>query len=132
LVRARRNEQATALVGVKVQPTKVLIYVMQGALCAVAAAILIGRLNGTSPELGFGMELHIIAGVVLGGTALHGGIGTILGTLLGILTIGVIENAMVLVRADFHLQRVLLGTLLVGAVAYQGYRRKQIERAKPG
>lgn len=123
------NEFAVALVGVKVQRTKVLVYVMQGMLCAVAAAILIGRLNGTSPELGFGMELHIVAGVVLGGTALHGGVGTIIGTLMGIMTIGVIENAMVLIRADFHLQRVLLGCLLVGAVAYQGFRRKQLERS---
>lgn len=125
------NESAVGLVGVKVVRTKVLIYVMQGVLCAVAAAVLIGRLNGTSPELGFGMELHIIAGVVLGGTALYGGVGTIGGTILGIMTIGVIENAMVLVRADFHLQRVLIGVLLVGAVAYQGYRRRQMDRAVP-
>lgn len=125
------NEAAVGLVGVKVARTKVLIYVMQGVLYAVAAAVLIGRLNGTSPELGFGMELHIIAGVVLGGTALYGGVGTIGGTGLGIMTIGVIENAMVLVRADFHLQCVLIGVLLVGAVAYQGYRRRQLDRAVP-
>ncbi len=122
------NEAAVGLVGVKVDRVKVLLYVMQGVFCAIGAAVLIGRLNGTSPELGFGMELHIIAGVVLGGTALYGGVGTILGTVLGILTIGVVENGMVLVRADFHLQRVLIGVLLVGAVAYQGYRRRQIER----
>lgn len=122
------NEDAAALVGIKVLRVKISVYVLQGVLCAVGAMILIGRLNGTSPELGFGMELHIIAGVVLGGTALYGGIGTILGTTLGIMTIGVIENAMVLVRADFHLQRVLIGTLLVGAVAYQGYRRRQLDK----
>jgi ribose/xylose/arabinose/galactoside ABC-type transport system permease subunit len=123
------NESAVALVGVPVNRVKVLLYVMQGVFCAIGAAVLIGRLNGTSPELGFGMELHIIAGVVLGGTALYGGVGTIVGTVLGILTIGVVENGMVLVRADFHLQRVLIGVLLVGAVAYQGYRRRQLERA---
>jgi ribose/xylose/arabinose/galactoside ABC-type transport system permease subunit len=122
------NEAAVGLVGVKVNRVKVLLYVMQGVFCAIGAAVLIGRLNGTSPELGFGMELHIIAGVVLGGTALYGGVGSIGGTVLGILTIGVIENGMVLVRADFHLQRVLIGVLLVGAVAYQGYRRRQAER----
>jgi len=54
-----------------------------------------------------------------------GGIGTIVGTLFGILTIGVLENGMVLVGADFHTQRVLIGALLIGAVAYQGYRHRQ-------
>jgi ribose/xylose/arabinose/galactoside ABC-type transport system permease subunit len=102
------NEAAVGLVGVKVNRVKVLLYVMQGVFCAIGAAVLIGRLNGTSPKLGFGMELHIIAGVVLGGTALYGGVGTILGTVVGILTIGVVENDMVLVRADYHLQRVLI------------------------
>ena len=67
----------------------------------------------------------IIAGVVLGGTALYGGVGTVVGTVLGIMTIGVLENAMVLVGADFHVQRVLIGVLLVSAVAYQGYRRRR-------
>ena len=70
-------------------------------------------------------ELHIIAGVVLGGTALYGGVGTVVGTVLGIMTIGVLENGMVLVGADFHVQRVLIGVLLISAVAYQGYRRRR-------
>lgn len=120
------NQDAVGLVGVKVRRQKVLIYVLQGVCCAIGAAVLIGRLNGASPELGLNYELHIIAGVVLGGTALHGGVGTIVGTVLGILTIGVLENGMVLVGADFHVQRVLIGALLVGAVAYQGYRRRRI------
>jgi ribose transport system permease protein len=76
-------------------------------------------------RVGTGYELHIIAAVVLGGTALFGGIGTIWGTVLGILTIGVIENGMVLIGADFHLQRVLIGILLIVAVAYQGWRRRR-------
>ena len=70
-------------------------------------------------------ELHIIAGVVLGGTALYGGVGTVVGTVLGIMTLGALENGRVLVGADFHVQRVLIGVLLVSAVAYQGYRRRR-------
>ena len=118
------NEDAVALVGVKVRRQKVRIYVLQGVCCAIGAAVLIGRLNGASPDLGLNYELHIIAGVVLGGRRLYGGVGTVAGTVLGILTIGVLENGMVLVGADFHVQRVLIGVLLVGAVAYQGYRRR--------
>ena len=126
------NEDAVALVGIKVRRQKVLIYVLQGVCCAIGAAVLIGRLNGASPELGLNYELHIIAGVVLGGTALYGGVGTVAGTVLGILTIGVLENGMVLVGADFHVQRVLIGVLLVGAVAYQGFRRRVEGTATPG
>ncbi len=119
------NESAAALVGINVRRQKILIYVLQGVCCAIGAAVLIGRLNGASPELGLNYELHIIAGVVLGGTALYGGVGTVGGTVLGIMTIGVLENGMVLVGADFHVQRVLIGVLLVGAVAYQGFRRRK-------
>ena len=121
------NENAVNLVGVNVDRQKILIYMFQGACVGVAAAVLVGRLNGASPTLGLNYELHIIAGVVLGGTALYGGVGTILGTVLGILTIGIVENGMVLIGADFHLQRVLIGVLLISAVAYQGYRRRRLD-----
>ena len=116
------NEGAVELVGIPVRRQKVWIHVL---CCAIGAAVLIGRLNGASPELGLNYELHIIAGVVLGGTALYGGVGTVVGTVLGIMTLGVLENGMVLVGADFHVQRVLIGVLLVSAVAYQGYRRRR-------
>lgn len=119
------NESAVGLVGITVDRMKIKVYVLQGACAGLAACVLIGRLNGASPDLGLNYELHVIAAVVLGGTALYGGVGTILGTVLGILTIAVVENSMVLIRADFHLQRVLIGALLIAAVAYQGYRRRQ-------
>lgn len=119
------NEAACRLVGIKVDRQKVLIYAFQGAMAGLAAAVLVGRLNAASPALGEHYELHIIAAVVLGGTALFGGYGTVLGTFIGILTIGVLENGMVLIGADFHIQRVLIGILLVGAVAYQGYQRRR-------
>ena len=119
------NEQACRLVGIKVERHKVLLYAFQGALVGIAAAVLVGRLNAASPGLGEGYELHIIAAVVLGGTALFGGVGTIVGTILGIFTIGILENGMVLIGADFHTQRVLIGILLIVAVAYQGYRLRR-------
>jgi ribose transport system permease protein len=124
------NEVACSLAGINVHRQKVLIYAFQGACVGLAAVVLVGRLNGASPVIGTGYELHIIAAVVLGGTALFGGIGTILGTVLGIFTIGILENGMVLVGADFHLQRVLIGILLIVAVAYQGYRRRRLGTAE--
>jgi ribose transport system permease protein len=124
------NEVACSLAGINVHRQKVLIYAFQGACVGLAAVVLVGRLNGASPVIGTGYELHIIAAVVLGGTALFGGIGTILGTVLGIFTIGILENGMVLIGADFHLQRVLIGILLIVAVAYQGYRRRRLGTAE--
>jgi ribose/xylose/arabinose/galactoside ABC-type transport system permease subunit len=124
------NEQACSLAGIHVNTYKVLIYAFQGLCVGIAAVILVGRLNGASPVLGTGYELHIIAAVVLGGTALFGGIGSILGTVLGIFTIGIVENGMVLIGADFHMQRVLIGLLLIAAVAYQGYRRRRMGTAE--
>lgn len=118
------NEEACQVLGIHVARHKVAVYAFQGACVGLAAAILVGRLNAASPSLGNLYELHIIAAVVLGGTALYGGVGTVGGTLLGILTIGILENGMVLIGADFHLQRVLLGLLLIFAVAYQEYRRR--------
>ena len=122
------NEEACGLTGILVDRQKILIYALQGACVGLAAVLLVGRLNAASPDLGLNYELHIIAAVVLGGTALYGGLGTILGTILGIFTIGVIENGMVLVGANFHVQRVLIGILLVAAVAYQEYRRRTLDR----
>ena len=120
------NESASELVGISVDRRKILIYAFQGVCVGVAAAVLIGRLNGASPSLGLNFELHIIAAVVLGGTPLYGGVGTMLGTVLGIATIGIIENGMVLIGADFHVQRILIGVLLISAVAYQGFRRQRL------
>ncbi|MGY2461279.1 ABC transporter permease [Vreelandella sulfidaeris] len=121
------NEDACQVLGIHVNRHKVAVYAFQGACVGLAAAIIVGRLNAASPSLGNLYELHIIAAVVLGGTALYGGVGTIGGTLLGILTIGILENGMVLIGADFHLQRVLLGFLLIFAVAYQEHRRRVID-----
>ena len=120
------NEAACGLTGIHVDRQKILIYAFQGMCVGLAAVVIVGRLNAASPTLGLNYELHIIAGVVLGGTALYGGVGTIIGSVLGILTIGIVENGMVLIGADFHSQRVLIGVLLVAAVAYQGYRRRRL------
>ncbi len=121
------NEAACRVVGgIKVNRYKTLIYAFQGALVGIGALIMIGRLNGTSAVLAEGFEMHVIASVVMGGTSLQGGRSSIFGTILGVYTIGVIENAMVLVGADFHTQRVIIGLLLIFSIAFQGYRERKM------
>lgn len=120
------NEAACRVVGgIKVDLYKTMIYVFQGAMAGTAALIMLGRLNGTSATLGENYEMHVIASVILGGTFLHGGKGSIIGTILGVYAFGLIENTMVLVGADFHAQRVLTGIVLVAAIAFQGYRERK-------
>lgn len=120
------NEAACRVVaGIDVDRYKIAIFAFAGAMAGCGSILMVGRLNGTSAVLGQMYELHVIASVVMGGTTLYGGKGTILGTFLGVYTIGIIENGMVLIGADFHTQRVLIGFLLVLAVAFQGYRERK-------
>lgn len=113
------NERAAVLAGINVRFWKLAIFAFQGALVGVASIVMMGRLNAAHPSTGQLMELHVIAGVVLGGTLLFGGRGFIFGTLLGMLLIGVLENGLLLAGLGFFWQQIFLGTLLVFAVAIQ-------------
>lgn len=94
-------------------------YVIQGALAGLAALVLMGRLNSSSAAMGEGLELHIIAAVVLGGTYLFGGRATMVGTLLGVYLIGMLENGLIQTGAGFFVQKMILGLLIIAAVALQ-------------
>ena len=99
-------------------------YMVQGALAGVAALVLMGRLGASSAAMGEGTELHIIAAVVLGGTYLFGGRSTMIGTLLGVYLIGMLENGLIQTGAGFFIQRIVLGLLIIAAVALQLQQRK--------
>lgn len=112
------NEEATRLSGVKVNKYKILIYTISGTLAALSALILTARLNSAQPIFGLGYELDAIAAVVLGGTSLSGGKGSIVGTLFGILVLGIINNGMNLVAiSPFYQQAVKGGVILLAVMA---------------
>lgn len=113
------NERAAVLAGINVRRWKIAIFAFQGVLVGLASIVMMGRLNAAHPSTGQLMELHVIAGVVLGGTLLFGGRGFILGTLLGMLLIGVLENGLLLAGLGFFWQQIFLGLLLIFAVALQ-------------
>ncbi|NEE04183.1 ABC transporter permease [Phytoactinopolyspora halotolerans] len=118
------NEEAARRAGINVDRWTIGVFAFQGAMVGVAALVLMGRMNAANPNMGQLNELHVIAGVVLGGTLLFGGIGTILGTVLGLLFIGVLENGLLLAGAGFYWQQIFLGLLIILAVASQMLRIK--------
>jgi ribose/xylose/arabinose/galactoside ABC-type transport system permease subunit len=119
------NEEAAQRAGINVNFWKVMYFMLQGILCGLAAVIYLGQLNATHPAIGTGLELHIIAGTILGGTLLFGGYGSIGGMALGMYLIGVLENGLVLGGAGFFVQQIFLGILLIAAVAAQLAQRRR-------
>ena len=112
------NEQAAALSGLRVDRIKLWAYGLCGLLAAVAGLILTARLNSATVVAGETYELEAIAAVVIGGTSLSGGRGSILGTVLGALIIGTLANGLVLMGVQQELQLVVKGGVILLAVAF--------------
>jgi ribose transport system permease protein len=111
------NENAARLAGVRVERVKIWAYTLGGALAAVAGLIVTARLDAADPKAGLGYELDSIAAVVIGGTSLSGGRGSILGTVLGCLIIGVLNNGLFLLDVSPFWQQVIKGLVILVAVA---------------
>ncbi|TDD32947.1 ABC transporter permease [Actinomadura sp. KC06] len=110
------NEQAARLAGIPVARTKLLLYTLGGLLAGLGGVLLVARLGAASPGTGgLHLELTVVAAVVIGGTALHGGSGTLVGTVLGVLLLGVVTNSINLLQIDSHYQDVALGAVLLVA-----------------
>lgn len=120
------DEQAARRAGINVDRWKIAVFAFQGAMVGIAGMVLMGRMNAANPNMGALNELHVIAGVVLGGTMLFGGYGTVLGMVLGMFVIGVLENGLLLAGAGFFWQQIFLGALIVLAVASQEFRLRII------
>ena len=110
------NETAARLSGVKTQRVKLAVYGISGLTAALAAVILTGRLMSGQPNAGVGFELDAIAAVVLGGTAISGGRGLILGTLIGAVLLGILNNGLNLMGINPYLQDVIKGAIILLAI----------------
>jgi D-xylose transport system permease protein len=110
------NPEAAELAGINTRWVTVKIFMLMGALCAVAAAISSARLNAATNAMGTLDELYVIAAAVIGGTSLAGGVGTIAGALLGALVMQSLQSGMVLMGLDSPLQSIVVGIVLVFAV----------------
>ena len=126
------NEEATRLSGVRVAFNKTMVYVLAGITSAIAAVTLTARLNSAQPIAGMMYELDAIAATVIGGTSLLGGSGTVTGTLVGALIMGVLRNGLNLLGISSFLQQVVIGAVIIAAVLVDSIltRRAQRRRAR--
>jgi ribose transport system permease protein len=119
------NEEASLLSGVPVTLYKNAIYVVGGVLAAVGAILLTARLNSAQPIAGINYELDAIAATVIGGTSLMGGQGSIVGTLIGALIMGVLRNGLNLLGVSSFFQQVVIGSVIILAVLLDTVFKKQ-------
>jgi ribose transport system permease protein len=113
------NEKAAELSGLNVKRIKIIVYSIAGAMAAVGGIIVTSRLDSAQPNAGMGLELDSIAAVVIGGTSLSGGKGTIMGTVQGALIIGVLNNGLVLLNVSPFWQQVVKGVVILLAVVIE-------------
>ncbi len=118
------NEEAARLSGIPVGRVKTLVYTFCGGLAATAAIIHCARLTAADPNAGIGYELQAIAAVVIGGTSLMGGRGSVINTFIGVIIIAVLENGLVQMGAEDPIKRLVTGAVIIIAVVLDYYRRR--------
>lgn len=119
------NEEAVRLSGVNVDAWKIAVYATAGAIVGIAGLLIASRLNSAQPALGLGYELEAIAAVVIGGTSLSGGRGTILGTVIGVLIMAVLINGLRILSVAQEWQTVVTGAIIILAVYADQVRRRK-------
>jgi ribose transport system permease protein len=118
------NEEAVRLSGIKVAQYKLGVYIIAGALSAIAGILLTARTSVGAPVTGVAMELDVIAAVVIGGASLMGGRGSAINTLLGVFILGMIGNIMNLMTIPAYSQQVIKGLIIIFAVLMQRFQNK--------
>ena len=118
------NPEVARVAGINVKRATVLVYTMCAVLSGLAGILLAARLDAVQPSIGFAYELDAIAAVVIGGTSLAGGTGGVGGTIVGVLIIGVLRNGLNLLSVSPFLQAVIIGLVIVLAVAAETFKFK--------
>lgn len=126
-----QNEQAARNLGVPVDRVTIILFMLTSALAAVAGVIQVARFSSVDALRGEGMELQAVAVTVIGGTLLSGGYGSVIGTILGAITFGMIQVGLVLAGAPGHFFRTLTGVIVVGAVILNTSVARRMARSKP-
>ncbi len=126
------NVEAARLAGIKVEKTKIWVFVLSGMVAAFAGVAQASRLLVGSNNAGDKLELQAIAACVLGGVSLAGGVGTMSGVVVGVLIMGIVQNAMSLLNIDTFYQMVVTGAILLAAVVFDKIKTAQTEKRNAG
>jgi len=119
------NEEAVRLAGIDPRPYQVAVFVLVAALAGLAALFQVSRLEAADPNAGIGVELQVIAAVVIGGTSLMGGRGSVVSTFFGVLIISVLEAGLAQIGASEPTKRIITGAVIVLAVVLDTYRGRK-------
>jgi len=122
------NPEAARLAGIRVNGVLLFVYTLCGLLAGLGGIIMASQLKSGAPTYGLTYELYVIAAVVVGGTSLSGGEGKIIGTLIGALIIGVIQNGMNLTNIESYTQKVVLGLVILAAVLFDRLKQRGLKR----
>ncbi|HKS13779.1 MAG TPA: ABC transporter permease [Pseudomonas sp.] len=128
LVGIGTNEEAVRLAGIDPRPYKVMVFALMGLLAGLAALFQISRLEAADPNAGAGLELQVIAAVVIGGTSLMGGRGSVISTFFGVLIISVLAAGLAQIGASEPTKRIITGAVIVIAVVLDTYRSRRTAR----
>jgi len=120
------NREAARASGIDVDRVKIMVYGLSGLYCGLGGLVLVGRMNSANALMAEGLELQTIAAVVIGGTNLFGGRGSVVGTLIGAVLMGVLANGLNLLNVEPFWQRVINGLLIVAIVVFDQWRRRLI------
>ena len=121
------NAEAARTSGIRVERMLIIVYALSGLFSSIGGFVLMGRINSSNALMGGGMELQAITAVALGGTSLAGGFGSIGGTVIGVITIGVLNNGLDLMDVSAAWQRVILGSMIILVVIFDAWRIRRFE-----
>jgi len=130
LIAIGTNEEAVRLSGIDPRSLKLAVFVLCGFLTSVAAVIHTGRLSSANPNAGYGLELQAIAAVVIGGTSLMGGRGSVVSSFFGVLIIAVLGTGLAQIGAQESTKRLITGCVIIAAVILDHYRHEGIPKRK--
>lgn len=119
------NAEAARLCGINVSMVRILVFAITGALAALSGVMLSARIMSGIPTVAVGWELEAIAAVIIGGTSFFGGVGTVWGTLVGVMFIGVIINGMTLLNVPIYTQNIMRGLLILAAVLINRFQESR-------
>jgi ribose transport system permease protein len=119
------NEEAARLSGIKVSQVKIISYIFCGLLAGLVGIILASRMVTSQPNSAVGYELNAIASAVIGGTSLMGGVGTVGGTVIGSFIIGILTVGLTMAGANYYMQQIVIGLVVIGAVTFDQLRSRK-------